>query len=129
MFPFARPSGSFMQEKSLAMARYTDATCSKTQLVSNHTSTLSTFRLLLRISLYAKSALPQIYLGMGALGAGLVTLGIPLVLEALVDGPLATGDTSQIWWAATDVLGLGTLEAIFIALRRCPVSADPWHPR
>ena len=49
------------------MARQSDDTP-----VSNHTSTLSTFRTLLRIYPYATSALPRIYLGMGAaLGAGL----------------------------------------------------------
>lgn len=53
-----------------------------------------------------------------ALAAGLVALGIPLILEALVDGPLSTGDTSQIWWAVLAVLGLGILEAVMIALRR-----------
>lgn len=99
-----------------------------TQPVSNHTSTLSTFRSLLRIYPYAKSALPRIYLGMGAaLGAGLVALGIPLVLEALVDGPLATRDSSQIWWAVGAVLGLGVLEAVFIALRRWFVLTPGTH--
>ncbi|MFU8946087.1 ABC transporter ATP-binding protein [Mycetocola zhadangensis] len=106
------------------MARQSD----DTQPVSNHTSTLSTFRTLLRIYPYAKSALPRIYLGMAAaLGAGLVALGIPLVLEALVDGPLATRDSSQIWWAVGAVLGLGVLEAVFIALRRWFVLTPGTH--
>ncbi|MET0479955.1 MAG: ABC transporter ATP-binding protein [Mycetocola sp.] len=85
----------------------------------SHKSELSTAAALWRILPYARSALPRISLGMvAALGAGLVALGIPLILEALVDGPLATGDTSQIWWAVLAVLGLGVLEAIMIALRR-----------
>jgi ATP-binding cassette subfamily B protein len=63
--------------------------------------------------------MPRIILGMGAaLGAGLVALCIPLILGALVDGPLSTGDTSQIWWAVLAVLGLGVVEAVMIALRR-----------
>ncbi|MBG6239094.1 ATP-binding cassette subfamily B protein [Mycetocola sp. CAN_C7] len=85
----------------------------------SHKSELSTAAALWRILPYARKALPRIALGMvAALGAGLVALGIPLILEALVDGPLATGDTSQIWWAVLAVLGLGVLEAIMIALRR-----------
>lgn len=85
----------------------------------SHKSELSTAAALWRILPYAKSALPRISLGMAAaLAAGLVALGIPLILEALVDGPLSTGDTSQIWWAVLAVLGLGVLEAVMIALRR-----------
>lgn len=85
----------------------------------SHKSELSTAAALWRILPYAKSALPRISQGMAAaLAAGLVALGIPLILEALVDGPLSTGDTSQIWWAVLAVLGLGVLEAVMIALRR-----------
>ncbi|MET0843735.1 MAG: ABC transporter ATP-binding protein [Mycetocola sp.] len=85
----------------------------------SHKSELSTAAAIARILPYARNAMPRILLGMGAaLGAGLVALCIPLVLEALVDGPLSTGDTSQIWWAVLAVLGLGVLEAAMIALRR-----------
>jgi ATP-binding cassette subfamily B protein len=86
---------------------------------TSHKSGLSTAAALARILPYARDAMPRIILGMGAaLGAGLVALCIPLVLQALVDGPLSTGDTSQIWWAVLAVLGLGVLEAVMIALRR-----------
>ncbi|MET4638743.1 ABC transporter ATP-binding protein [Mycetocola sp. 2940] len=85
----------------------------------SHKSELSTAAALARILPYARNALPRILLGMGAaLGAGLVALCIPLVLEKLVDGPLSTGDTSQIAPAVLAVLGLGVLEAAMIALRR-----------
>jgi ATP-binding cassette subfamily B protein len=53
-----------------------------------------------------------------ALLAGVVALLIPQVLRSLVDGPLKTGDSSQIWPAVGIVLALGVLEAVLIALRR-----------
>ena len=89
---------------------------------------LSTFRAIERIYPYAKPAMPWIYAGMGAaLAAGVITLVIPIVLQGLVDGPLATGDPSQIWPAAIAVLVLGVLEAIFIMLRRFFVLTPGTH--
>jgi ATP-binding cassette subfamily B protein len=78
-----------------------------------------TFRALARLYGYARPAMPRIYLGMvSALIAAVVALLIPQVLRSLVDGPLSTGDSSQIWPAALTVLGLGIAEAVLIALRR-----------
>jgi len=78
-----------------------------------------TFRSIVRIFPYAKSATRRIILGMvAALLAGIVALLIPQVLRSLVDGPLKTGDQSQIWPAVGIVLVLGILEAALIALRR-----------
>jgi ATP-binding cassette subfamily B protein len=78
-----------------------------------------TIRTLLRIAPYAKSGLPRIYLGMvAALLASLVALAIPQVLGWLVDGPLASHDVRQIWFAGAIVLVLGVAEAVFISLRR-----------
>lgn len=72
--------------------------------------------------------MPWIYAGMAAaLAGGVITLFIPIVLQGLVDGPLATGDTSQIWPAALLVLGLGILEAIMILLRRWFVLTPGTH--
>ncbi len=89
---------------------------------------LSTFRAIARIYPYAKPAMPWIYAGMGAaLAAGVIALVIPLVLQGLVDGPLATGDPSQIWPAAIAVLVLGVLEAVFIMLRRFFVLTPGTH--
>lgn len=86
---------------------------------SPDTERKSTFRTLLRLYPYAKSAMPRIYLGMvAALLAGLVALAIPQVLQRLIDGPLSEGDSAEIWPAVLIVVGLGVLEAVMIALRR-----------
>jgi ATP-binding cassette, subfamily B, bacterial len=78
-----------------------------------------TFRSILRLYPFAKKASKRILLGMiAALLAGIVALLIPQVLRSLVDGPLKTGDSAQIWPAVGIVLVLGVLEAILIALRR-----------
>lgn len=78
-----------------------------------------TLRVLARIWPYAKPMKWSLIWGAAAaLGAGIVALTIPLVLEALVDGPLVSGDRRQIWWAAAAVLGLGVAEAALIAARR-----------
>ena len=88
----------------------------------------STFRTILRILPWVRPALPRIILGMvAALLAGLVSLGIPIVLQNLVDGPLASGDGAQIWPAALVVLLLGVLEAAFIAARRFFVLTPGTH--
>nr|WP_231606470.1 ABC transporter ATP-binding protein [Salinibacterium sp. NK8237] len=72
--------------------------------------------------------MPFIYLGMAAaLAAGIVALLIPQVLRSLVDGPLQSGDSSQIWPAFFIVLGLGIVEAIMIALRRYFVLTPGTH--
>jgi len=72
--------------------------------------------------------MPAIYLGMvSALIAALVALLIPQVLRSLVDGPLQNGDSSQIWWPVTAVLGLGVLEAVMIWFRRWFVMQPGTH--
>lgn len=79
----------------------------------------STFRALLRLYPYARPAMPRIYLGMvSAMIAAIVALLIPQVLKSVVDGPLRSGDSSQVWPAFVAVLGLGIVEALMIALRR-----------
>jgi ATP-binding cassette subfamily B protein len=87
--------------------------------VSSDQKKSGTFASILRLYPYAKPAMPRIYLGMvSALIAAIVALLIPQVLGALVDGPLSSGDSSQIWWPVAAVLGLGVLEAIMIWFRR-----------
>lgn len=88
----------------------------------------NTFRTILRILPWVRPALPRIVLGMvAALLAGLVSLGIPIILQNLVDGPLSSGDGAQIWPAALVVLVFGALEAAFIAARRFLVLTPGTH--
>jgi len=87
-----------------------------------------TARTLLRLVPFVRPALPRIVLGsIAALLAGLVALGIPLVLQVLVDGPLSSGDASAVWPAAITVLVLGILEAAFIMARRFLVLTPGTH--
>lgn len=79
----------------------------------------STFRAIARIYPYVKPYKGRLIAGMAAaMGASLVALAIPYVLQWLVDGPLSSKDSSQIWPAGLGVLALGILEAFFIASRR-----------
>ncbi|MEF2976186.1 ABC transporter ATP-binding protein [Subtercola sp. YIM 133946] len=87
-----------------------------------------TFRTLWRLYAYAKPAMPRIYLAMVvSLTASLVSLAIPQVLAVLIDGPLADGDSSEIWPVVLIVLVLGVLEAVLIALRRVLVLTPGTH--
>ncbi|GAB3611996.1 ABC transporter ATP-binding protein [Humibacter ginsengisoli] len=80
---------------------------------------LSTFQSLARIYPFAKPAMSRIYLGMvAAIGASIVALLIPIVLQALVDGPMKDGDPSEVIPSALLVLVLGAAEAVLISLRR-----------
>ncbi|PZE82764.1 ABC transporter ATP-binding protein [Curtobacterium sp. MCBD17_032] len=79
----------------------------------------STARALGRLWPYVRPYRWRLLGGMlAALGASVVALAIPYVLQALVDGPLASGDGGLILPAGAAVLGLGVLEAFFIASRR-----------
>jgi ATP-binding cassette subfamily B protein len=87
-----------------------------------------TIRTLARLYPFVRPAFPRIVLGMvAALLAALVSLAIPLVLQSLVDGPLANGDGAQIWPAALIVLILGALEAALIMARRMFVLTPGTH--
>lgn len=82
-------------------------------------STLSTPRALARLYPFAKPVVPRLILGAAsALVAALLALSIPLVLEVLVQGPIASGDFSQLAWGAVVILVLGLLEALMVWLRR-----------
>lgn len=88
----------------------------------------STFRAIARLYPYARPAMPRVYMGIFvALIAGVVALAIPQVLRALVDGPLQTGDVSQIWPAFWIVLALGVIEAALILARRWFVLTPGTH--
>jgi ATP-binding cassette, subfamily B, bacterial len=80
---------------------------------------LSTLRALGRLLPFARPVLGRLVLGaVSALIASLLALGIPLVLEVVVQGPIASGDFGQIAWGAVAILALGLLEAGMVWLRR-----------
>jgi ATP-binding cassette, subfamily B, bacterial len=56
--------------------------------------------------------------GAAALAGTLAGLTIPLVTRAIVDGPIARGELGALPWLVLGVLGLGTLEAVLMFLRR-----------
>jgi ATP-binding cassette subfamily B protein len=88
----------------------------------------STVASLARLYPYAKPAMPRIYLGMvTALIAAVVALLIPQELRVLVDGPLQSGDSAQIWPAVLTVLALGVIEAIMVYARRAFVLTPGTH--
>ncbi|MET1043834.1 MAG: ABC transporter ATP-binding protein [Microbacteriaceae bacterium] len=89
---------------------------------------ISTTCAIARIYPYARPAMPRIILGMiAALAGALVSLLIPQVLRALVDGSLSDGDVSAIAPAVALVLVLGVLEAVMVALRRWLVLTPGTH--
>ncbi|MFT4230560.1 MAG: ABC transporter ATP-binding protein [Microbacterium sp.] len=80
---------------------------------------VSTARALARLVPFVKPVLPRLVLGaVSALLASLAALGIPLVLEVVVRGPIATGDPVQLLWGAAAILVLGLLEAAMVWARR-----------
>ncbi|MDZ8170923.1 ABC transporter ATP-binding protein [Microbacterium xanthum] len=80
---------------------------------------LSTPRALARLLPFAKPVLPRLTLGaVSALGASILALMIPLILEEVVRGPIASGSTVLIAWGAAAILGLGLAEALLVWLRR-----------
>ncbi|MGH3906515.1 MAG: ABC transporter ATP-binding protein [Pseudonocardiaceae bacterium] len=56
--------------------------------------------------------------GLAALGSMLAGLGIPLLIQRIVDGPVAEADRSGLVLLSVGVLTLGVLEAGLIYLRR-----------
>ena len=80
---------------------------------------LSTPQALARLLPFAKPVLPRLLLGGAtALVGGFVAIAIPLVLEALLSGPIGCGDLTATAWGSVAVLGLGLLEAIMVWARR-----------
>ncbi len=54
---------------------------------------------------------------LASLGLGAATI-VPLVVKAVIDGPLADGDRRGIFWLALGVLGLGLVESFSAFCRR-----------
>lgn len=78
-----------------------------------------TLRTLARLLPFLRPALPRLIIATAAtLGASAAALGIPLILQGLIDGALSTGDAARIWPAVIAVLALGVVEAALIAARR-----------
>lgn len=80
------------------------------------------FRGLARVLPFAGSDSVRLVIGMAiALVSSGFALGIPIALEALVDGPLSGNDPSLVWPAVGVIALLGLLEALFVYLRRVTV--------
>jgi ATP-binding cassette, subfamily B, bacterial len=79
----------------------------------------STIRALRRLDPFVRPVRRSILIAMGmALAASLVSLAVPQVLQGIVDGPLSSGDGSQIPGAVALIAGLGVLEALLYFARR-----------
>jgi len=61
--------------------------------------------------------------GLAVLGSMLCGLSIPLVIRALLDGPVADRDTASLPWLISAVAGLGALEAGLFFVRRRMIAA------
>ncbi len=59
-----------------------------------------------------------VVMALSAVGAVAVALAIPLVIRAIIDGPITNGDRSGIWPLGLLALVLGVVEAALILLRR-----------
>jgi ATP-binding cassette subfamily B protein len=60
--------------------------------------------------------------GAGVLGSMLAGLAIPLVVQRILDGPVATGDTAGLFWLVAVVGALGMTEALLFFMRRRLIS-------
>lgn len=60
--------------------------------------------------------------GAAVLGSMLAGLAIPLVIQRILDGPVATGDTSDLGWLIATVGLLGAAEAMLFFTRRRLIS-------
>jgi ATP-binding cassette, subfamily B, bacterial len=56
--------------------------------------------------------------GLAVLGSLLAGLTIPLVIQRILDGPVASGDTADLGWLVAAVAALGATEAILFFTRR-----------
>jgi ATP-binding cassette subfamily B protein len=90
---------------------------------SDPSSERSTFASIRRLYPYVRTALPRLVGGLVAsLGASLMALAIPRVLQWVTDGPLTAGAREHDWsgliWSVVLVALLGVGEAGLILLRR-----------
>lgn len=90
---------------------------------SDPSSERSTFASIRRLYPYVRTALPRLVGGLlASLGASLMALAIPRVLQWVTDGPLTAGAREHDWsgliWSVVLVAVLGAGEAGLILLRR-----------
>jgi ATP-binding cassette, subfamily B, bacterial len=73
-----------------------------------------------RLYPHVKPILPRLFMGLlSALMASVVALAIPQVLRVLINESLQPGGSPDaVWIASLVILGLGTAEAVLVALRR-----------
>lgn len=82
-------------------------------------ATVGHLRTLGRLLPYIRPVLPRLLLGtFAALLSALLSLATPMVIRALVDGPLADSDAAAVWPVALLILVLALGEALFVFLRR-----------
>ncbi len=82
-------------------------------------SSLSTPRALLRLKPFVRPIAGRLILGgLSALGGAVIALMIPILLEAVISGPVARGEIVAIVWASAAVLLLALGEALMVWLRR-----------
>ena len=74
---------------------------------------------LARLLPFLRPVLPRLMWGTAAaLVSALLSLATPIAMRALVDGPLADGDSAAVWPVAIAILALALGEAFFVYLRR-----------
>ena len=83
----------------------------------------SSFATLRRLWPYVRPVRLELFASLAAaLGAMLAGLSIPLVIQQIIDGPVAHGELSKLPWLVSLVLVLGVVEAgLFYARRRLNV--------
>ncbi|MFI6427802.1 ABC transporter ATP-binding protein [Promicromonospora sp. NPDC050880] len=101
----------------------TDERSNRSDPSSEPRSELSTVASIRRLHPYVRTALPRLAGGLlASLGASLMALAIPRVLQWVTDGPLASGARDHDWaglaWSVVLVAALGVGEAGLILLRR-----------
>lgn len=84
----------------------------------------ASIRALWRLRSYVRPHAAALVASLLAAGIAIgLSLSIPLVIRELIDGPIADGDRTALWWLGALAVGLGVLEAFFIWFRRWVQSA------
>ena len=79
----------------------------------------SSWAALRRLGPYTRPVRWRMFLAMAAvLGSMTCGLMVPLVIQRILDGPVAHKDTSNLLWLILGVAGLGATEAILFFIRR-----------